>query len=317
MLNLTTSEIIDHLHDDLVSHGFLAQCIGLHGVRDKDYLGRLRQVLLELMASDRIEIGVAVESGNYVEMIGWAGTVEAKVDRALSAVVETDQADNEFAFWLCLKENVDRYEDQRDTDRPPARIGTLADISPARFARQTMGEILNELGGERHRDGDDEFWLFDRQPLQVSFANPRAIELPNTLDIAVGVRVSEPCFSSLVSRITQHAKPFSSLLVWEAEFELESIQKLVGSFKETIESEFERASKIDLQSIIHEFASSLPDRPLTRQIDHLAALAWKADFLTLEGYLDTFRRGKRLNFITFIDQGMIERALDAAYDRVT
>lgn len=316
MLNLTTSEIIEHLHDDLLSHGFLAQCIGLEPFPDEHYIAGLRQALLELLASGRVEIGSAKDLGNYVEMVGWIGTMEAKVERALEAVGATSQPDNEFVFWLSLKEKVDRYEDQADTKYTPQTTRSLAQLSPTRLMRRRIAQILKDLGGVRHQDDDDEFWVFDHPPLQVSFANPRIIELPDKFDVVVGIRVSEPAFSELASRIMQEVKHHRTLLQWDVEFGVDSEAQLTEAFMNAFQDVFRKVPHVDLRSVVRDLAADLPDRPLMRQINHLAALAWKADFLTLENYLGTFRRGKRLNFINYIDQGMIERALDAAYDRV-
>lgn len=243
--------------------------------------------------------------------------MEAKVERALEAVGATSQPDNEFVFWLSLKEKVDRYEDQADTNYTPQTTRSLAQLSPTRLMRRRIAQILKDLGGVRHQDDDDEFWVFDHPPLQVSFANPRIIELPDKFDVVVGIRVSELAFSCLVSRIMQEVEHYQTLLNWDVEFEVDSEEQLAEAFMNAVHGVFRRMRQIDLPTVVRDLAADLPDRPLMRQIDHLAALAWRADFLTLESYLGTFRRGKRLNFVNYIDQGMIERALDAAYDRVT
>ena len=33
-----------------------------------------------------------------------------KVERAIDAVLNTEDRDREFAYWLCLTRNIDRYE---------------------------------------------------------------------------------------------------------------------------------------------------------------------------------------------------------------
>jgi hypothetical protein len=112
-MNTITEDVLSHLDQDIVSHGLLAQCVKQHKEGDEPLDSRLAGVLEELLTSGKVEIGVARLKGpKYVEFIGWRGTVCERVARASQAVKRTSGPDREFAYWLCLREHVDRFEDQ-------------------------------------------------------------------------------------------------------------------------------------------------------------------------------------------------------------
>lgn len=318
MFRLPPEEIIEHLHDDIVSHGFLSQCLGLNLPLQPEDMASLRGSLFYLLSTEKIEIGSAFESSDYVEFVAWSGSIPAKVERALEAVAQTPEPDSEFAYWICLKEKVDRYEADTGVGSALRIPGTFRQLAPAQYVRQTVNATLNSLGGQHGRDGDDRFWIFEVPPFQITIANPRVIELPDLMEVVFSVRVSESEFSKLVGTILNEtrSKP-KSMLVWEAEFEVKAPEQAGDLFGDAIRNEFAKVAQLDVQTLIRDLAADLPDRPLGRQIDHLAALAWRADYMKLEEYVNVFRRGKRLNFIPYIEISMIERALNAAYDRVS
>ena len=51
-----------------------------------------------------------MKTPDYVEFVAWNGSVEERVNRAVKAVAAASGPDKEFADWLCLRENVDRFE---------------------------------------------------------------------------------------------------------------------------------------------------------------------------------------------------------------
>ena len=103
--------IVELLGDDMVSHGLLVQCVEQGDIAAHTPPFSWQEVLKELLSSD-VEIGAARRtSGDYVEFIAWKGSVDERVARANDAVESAKGADREFAYWLCLRKNVDRYEE--------------------------------------------------------------------------------------------------------------------------------------------------------------------------------------------------------------
>ena len=106
----TADDVLEMLRDDMVSHGFFVQCIadgGGHCALES----RERALLTELLSSGKVEIGTAkLARPDYVEFIAWTGTIPDRISRAITAVRNAVGHDKEFAYWLCLREKVDRYE---------------------------------------------------------------------------------------------------------------------------------------------------------------------------------------------------------------
>jgi hypothetical protein len=106
----TPDDILEMLRDDMVSHGFFLQSIA-DGDGNCTPESRETALLAELLSSGKVEIGAAKLAGpDYVEFVAWAGTIEDRIRRAIQAVSNAVGPDKEFAYWLCLRENVDRYE---------------------------------------------------------------------------------------------------------------------------------------------------------------------------------------------------------------
>ena len=104
MSSQMVADMIGLLNDDLVSHGLFVQQL-----EDNKY-GEWTTALAELLARD-IEIGDAKSTGrDYVEFIAWNGPIAARVERAQERVANSLDSEREFAYWLCLRGNVDRYE---------------------------------------------------------------------------------------------------------------------------------------------------------------------------------------------------------------
>lgn len=110
-MNTTTGEILEMLEDDMVSHGFLVQYLNQADGGKRGSEHRLPETLKTLLGTGKVEIGVAkMTTPDYVEFVAWKGTTDERVDRALEAVAESNGVDKEFAYWLSLRENVDRFE---------------------------------------------------------------------------------------------------------------------------------------------------------------------------------------------------------------
>lgn len=108
----TAGDILEMLRDgpDMVEHGFLVQCIA-DGGGTTPLESRVEAVLAELLSSGNVEIGEANElRPGTSEFVAWRGTAQERVRRARDAVSTAVGQDKDFAYWLCLRENVDRYE---------------------------------------------------------------------------------------------------------------------------------------------------------------------------------------------------------------
>jgi hypothetical protein len=116
-MSTTTEEILELLHEDLISHGFLTQCLfGTNAARDV-VNKQLPDKLNQLLATNEIEIGNArMTKPDYVEFEAWRGTVPERIIRAIDAVANAEGQDKEFAYWLCLRCNVDRFEEDQKKD---------------------------------------------------------------------------------------------------------------------------------------------------------------------------------------------------------
>ncbi|WP_338285226.1 hypothetical protein [Luteolibacter sp. LG18] len=104
-------EIIEMLRDDMVGSGFLVQWITHHQGAGESLQDCVNRTLGELLSSGQVEIGVAQSAEpDYVEFVAWRGSVEERVSRAMETVLAAADRDKAFAYWLCLRENVDRFE---------------------------------------------------------------------------------------------------------------------------------------------------------------------------------------------------------------
>lgn len=111
MMSTNADDILEHLRHDMVSHGWLVQCVK-QGKTDNEQLHlRVTAILEELLMSGKVEIGeTRLVSSDRVEFIAWKGSVTERISRANQSVDRTSGPDKEFAYWLCLRQNVDRFE---------------------------------------------------------------------------------------------------------------------------------------------------------------------------------------------------------------
>jgi len=113
-MTIVINDILEILEDDMVSHGLIAQYLKQLNTDALPIEELIKDALKRLLLSGNIEIGIAkMKMPDYLEFVAWNGTVDEKVSRALNAVANINEPDKEFAYWLCLKENVDRYEGHR------------------------------------------------------------------------------------------------------------------------------------------------------------------------------------------------------------
>ena len=112
-MNTMLNDLIEMLEDDIVSHGLFAQYLKQENSDEHPIEELIGDALKQLLLSERVEIGIArMKTPDYLEFVAWNGKVDEKVSRALAAVATANGPDKEFAYWLCLKENIDHYEGQ-------------------------------------------------------------------------------------------------------------------------------------------------------------------------------------------------------------
>jgi hypothetical protein len=106
-------EIIEYLETDILDFGFFAQMVSGAGAYNDEMRRDVVFTHLEsVLKDDRVAIGNAVDTGGYVAFISWRGTSDENLKRARSKVESLSNFERGFAFWLCLKKNVDKYEDE-------------------------------------------------------------------------------------------------------------------------------------------------------------------------------------------------------------
>lgn len=114
--------IFDELHSDLIYHAWIVQGVAGWEVDDYDdatLLPRVQDVLRELLLSEDVEVGeTSLEIPDHVSFIAWRGTIEERIARAMKAVDSYSGDDKNFAYWLALRKNIDRYEDE-ELNQPP------------------------------------------------------------------------------------------------------------------------------------------------------------------------------------------------------
>lgn len=108
----TADDILEALRDgpDMLDHGIIVQLVA-DGGGDWPLESWVETALADLLSSGHVEVGEEKElSPGASELVAWRGSVEERVRRAGEAVRAAVGHDKDFAYWLCLRENVDRYE---------------------------------------------------------------------------------------------------------------------------------------------------------------------------------------------------------------
>jgi hypothetical protein len=105
----------ESLGSDLVSYAELRQICATSIPDDIQLRDAVRSTLKHLLRSG-VEIGNAKARGDdYVAFTAWGGTTEQRIERAFKEVeLQAQPADSDFAFWLCLAENIDAREEPID-----------------------------------------------------------------------------------------------------------------------------------------------------------------------------------------------------------
>lgn len=106
-----SSYIVELLSDDIVNHGFFVQCVQDNKSSKNSPQLEWIEVLEDLLSSGEVEIGSTKAKPEYVEFIAWKGTIKDRLSRAVECVNTASDFDRDFAYWLCLHENIDRYEE--------------------------------------------------------------------------------------------------------------------------------------------------------------------------------------------------------------
>jgi hypothetical protein len=104
-MNNITDHLYDMLSDDILHHGLLAQIVE----REHSAVAWM-SVLFELLTRD-VEIGsTSLIDSSYVEFTAWKGDINDRMKRAIESVEGMAIQDREYAYWLALRRNVDKYE---------------------------------------------------------------------------------------------------------------------------------------------------------------------------------------------------------------
>lgn len=110
----------EELHEDLLNHAWIEQAVRLRVGKDAPSLLYVQAILEEMLKSGEVEIGETTkgrgEGGKeYVAFIAWKRTVQERIARAMREVERWSAPEfppdwKDFAYWLCLRRNIDGYE---------------------------------------------------------------------------------------------------------------------------------------------------------------------------------------------------------------
>jgi hypothetical protein len=112
-------DLIDELKEDLINHGWIQQAVRLRVGKDASISLYVQSVLDEMLNSGEVEIGETRKECRqgrpYLAFIAWRGTIEERIARAMNEVErwskpEIDPVWSYFAYWVCLRKNIDGYE---------------------------------------------------------------------------------------------------------------------------------------------------------------------------------------------------------------
>lgn len=110
-MNTISSYILEILNDDIMQHGLLVQCVEDARSGGEGLKWNWKDVLEELLLKHEVEIGETnLKSADYVEFIAWRGNLNERLSRAVECINQATGYDKEFAYWICLRKNIDRYE---------------------------------------------------------------------------------------------------------------------------------------------------------------------------------------------------------------
>ena len=111
MSSSLVDEVLALLSHDAVSHGWIAQTVAEGTNLDVPLREQITTLLTTLLDSGLVDVGTLREaSHDRLEFVAWSGSTQARVSKALDNADQACDADKEFAYWLCLRQNVDRFE---------------------------------------------------------------------------------------------------------------------------------------------------------------------------------------------------------------
>jgi hypothetical protein len=145
--------------------------------------------------------------------------------------------------------------------------------------------------------------------------SPLIHQLSSGYSLAIAGALIDPEFQKIYRRIFPGP---NDIAVWQDRTNLkcETQEACARAIVECGERITTAASTVSLAKLLAGFAKDRPDRPLRRQLFHLAALAYNADDDALSEYLRIFATGKTLNFVPAITSDVLERALAIAQERI-
>jgi len=107
-------EILDHLCIDMMQMGFLRGLI--ETIAEENSYSEVMNfyaLLSQILEMDNIEIGETWSNPDekFVYFLAWKGSISEKISRLKERESKGDEIDKYYAAWLCLKSNVNKFEE--------------------------------------------------------------------------------------------------------------------------------------------------------------------------------------------------------------
>ncbi len=135
--------VIEDLHIDLVYHEWFVQTVASCNEERRPSQAEIAEILRELLQTGEVEIGRTERKPDYLEFIAWRGTVDERVKRAMTNIDSTRGLERAFCYWLCLRKNIDRYEDTEESLSSPI----------SSFGDKIVGELCHRIVRKQERRG--------------------------------------------------------------------------------------------------------------------------------------------------------------------
>jgi len=181
------------------------------------------------------------------------------------------------------------------------------------MTRKEFVEYLVELGWVKRRDETNAYYAVKRiGPMTIS-----TLPIINaTPSISLGPTLSIDAFDVAQSYISGSRKRFVEYTIIMQTQITERVEVTTNDqVKRYADMIIDWAMQQDVEEGLAILRALPTDAKGAMPARHLAALAIHADTQTLRHYRDSFARGDRLNFVPYIDEGYIERALEIAEKR--
>jgi hypothetical protein len=183
-------------------------------------------------------------------------------------------------------------------------------------ADQFFNETLLSLGAVQKKDRDGQYWELEVGAFVAHFEPFDRHDLKREsrwvgVDCAVGHRD----FSRLANVITgDRPNSFTPITWFQKSLDVMSSESSKSAVSQVLSTCVQEIKSLDIDSLIDTYLVERPDRPSMKQILHLAALSWRSNCATLEGYVEAFENGNRLNFVPMINLQMIKKAISLSGD---